>query len=65
MKIFCRLLGHTWRPVADNPKTAWNVDKSGFLLVATPAATPRFYDECARCGMRVEVRSRGAKPGAA
>ena len=57
-QLFCRLLGHTWRPAAENHKTAWNVDKSGLLLVPTTAATPRLYDECARCGKRVEIPPR-------
>ena len=51
-KIFCLLLGHTWVPVSDNPKTNWNVDKTGQLLLATPNAEVRFFDECVRCRER-------------
>jgi len=51
-KLFCFLLGHTWIPVADNPKTNWNVDKAGNLLVATPAGEVRFFEECVRCHER-------------
>ena len=54
-KLFCLLLGHTWRPVSDNPKTNWNVDKAGHLLLATPADEVRFYHECVRCRERRPV----------
>lgn len=55
MNLFCRLLGHTWVPTSETPKTSWNVDKSGLLLVPTPAGEPRFYEQCARCKARREV----------
>jgi hypothetical protein len=55
MNLFCRLLGHTWIPVAENPKTNWNTDKDGLTLVGTPAGEVRFFDECARCRQRREV----------
>jgi hypothetical protein len=55
MNFFCRILGHTWVPKAENPKTAWNVDKSGQLLAPRPAGEVRFYDECARCRERRDV----------
>jgi hypothetical protein len=55
MNFFCRVLGHTWVPIADNPKTNWNVDKTGQLLEATPASSVRFYDQCARCKERREA----------
>ena len=49
MNFFCLVLGHTWVPAADNPKTAWNTDGSGLTLKATPSASPRFFELCARC----------------
>ena len=49
MNFFCRLFGHTWVHKADLPKTSWNTDKAGLLLLATPAGKPRFYEECVRC----------------
>lgn len=55
MKLFCRLLGHTWVPIADNPKTSWNVDKDGVTLLARQASEIRFWNECARCKEREEV----------
>jgi hypothetical protein len=64
MNFFCRLLGHTWVAVADNPKTNWNAHKDGQMLVATPAGEVRFYDECARCKERREVPSPLASPSA-
>jgi hypothetical protein len=65
MNLFCRLLGHTWVPLADNPKTTWNVDKSGLLLVGTPAGTVKLWEECARCKQRREVAPRRVYPTAA
>lgn len=53
-RFFCRLLGHTWISTTSKPKTSWNVDKSGQLLVPTPAAEVRFYLECVRCRERRE-----------
>jgi len=55
MNLFCRLLGHTWVPASETPKTSWNVDKTGLLLVATPAGESRFYELCARCKAEREV----------
>ena len=56
MNFFCIVLGHTWVPAAENPKTAWNTDGSGHMLKATPSGAPRFYEECARCRERREVQ---------
>lgn len=56
MNLFCRLLGHTWVPVTDNPKISWNNDDEGLVLHATASAPIRFFDECARCRERREVR---------
>ena len=56
-KFFCRVLGHTWVPFSENPKTRWNVDKSGMLLVPTPDGEPRFYELCVRCKERRAVGS--------
>jgi len=55
MNFFCLVLGHTWVPAAENPKTAWNTDGSGLTLKATPSASPRFFEECARCKSRRSV----------
>jgi hypothetical protein len=55
MNFFCRLFGHTWVPVTDNPKIAWNTKDDGLVLHATPAGVTRFFDECARCRDRREV----------
>jgi cytochrome c553 len=55
MNLFCLVLGHTWVPGAENPKTSWNADSSGHVLNATPSASPRFYEECARCHQRRAV----------
>jgi hypothetical protein len=55
-KFFCFLLGHTWVPAASNPKTSWNVGKDAQTLIATPAAEVHFYNQCARCGERREIR---------
>ncbi len=55
MNVFCFLLGHTWVNGAENPKTAWNVDETGQLLVARPASEPRFFEQCARCKERRDV----------
>lgn len=55
MNFFCTLLGHTWTPGAENPKTAWNNDGDGQLLFAKPAAEVRFFEECARCRQRRPV----------
>lgn len=55
MNIFCRILGHTWVQVTESPKTSWNVDKTGQLLVPTPAGEPRAYEECRRCLDRREL----------
>jgi hypothetical protein len=57
-KFFCLILGHTWIPVSDNPKTNWNVDKTGHLLLATAASEIRFFDECVRCRERRPVVSK-------
>ena len=57
-KIFCLLLGHTWVPMASNPKTSWNVGKDAQTLVATPSGEMRFWNQCARCSERREVRPR-------
>lgn len=57
MNLFCRLLGHTWVPASETPKTSWNVDKTGLLLVPTSAGEPSFYELCARCKERREVPS--------
>lgn len=54
-RFFCKLLGHTWVPATSNPKTSWNVDKTGQLLVATPASQMRYYHECVRCRERREI----------
>ena len=64
MNVFCTILGHTWVPFADNPKTAWNVDDTGQKLVARSDAPPRFFEECARCRERREVRPTQAPPAA-
>ena len=64
MNFFCLVLGHTWTPASDNPKIAWNNDGKGALLKATPSATPRFYEECARCKERRPVAS-SLVPGSA
>ena len=64
MNLFCRLLGHTWIRTSENPKTSWNVDKSGMLLEATPASEVRFWEECVRCRTRREVLPKSA-PGSA
>jgi hypothetical protein len=55
MNFFCRLFGHTWVHKSEMPKTSWNTDKSGLVLVAHPAGEPRFYEECARCKERREL----------
>jgi len=55
-KFFCMLLGHTWVPMATNPKTSWNTSKDMQTLVATPAAEVRFFSQCARCAERREIR---------
>lgn len=55
-RFFCKLLGHTWVPATSNPKTSWNVDKDGILLVGTAAAEVRFFDECVRCHERRPLR---------
>ena len=52
MNLFCRLLGHTWVDRATTPKTAWNVDKAGVLLVAKMSGRPERYQECVRCKQR-------------
>ena len=54
-KFFCRLLGHTWITTTSNPKTSWNVDKTGMNLVPTPAGEVRFFNECVRCKERRET----------
>ena len=54
-RFFCKLLGHTWVPASSNPKTSWNVDETGQLLIPTPAAVTRFYNACVRCRERREV----------
>jgi hypothetical protein len=56
MNFFCRIFGHTWVHHSSNPKTSWNVDKSGNLLEPTPASEPRFYEQCARCKEQRNVR---------
>ncbi len=55
MNVFCLLFGHTWVNGAENPKTAWNVDETGQLLIARPATEPRFFEQCARCKQRRDV----------
>jgi hypothetical protein len=55
MNFFCRLLGHTWVDRATTPKTAWNVDKAGVLLVAKMSGRPERYQECLRCKLRRET----------
>ncbi len=55
MNFFCRILGHTWSPVTDNPKISWNTNDEGLVLTARPAGEVRFYDECLRCRERREV----------
>ena len=54
-RLFCKLLGHTWIPTTSNPKTSWNVDKTGQLLVPTPASAVRYFQECVRCRERREL----------
>ena len=49
MKLFCRLLGHTWVHKADDPKIRWSTAKNLSELDMHPAGEPRFYLECARC----------------
>ncbi len=63
MNFFCRLLGHTWVPKFDSPKTRWNTGESAAELIATPTGKPRLYDECARCRAQQDapVRSRETK----
>ncbi|MBM3986598.1 MAG: hypothetical protein FJ294_01410 [Planctomycetes bacterium] len=69
MNIFCRLFGHTWVPVTDNPKISWNAKDDGQVLHASPAGETRFFDECVRCRERREVipmrRFGGSKPAEA
>lgn len=55
MNFFCRIFGHTWVAITDNPKISWNADEAGLLLNATPAGETRFFDECARCRERREI----------
>lgn len=63
MNFFCRLLGHTWSPAADNPKISWNTNDEGLVLTARAAGEVRFYDVCLRCKERREapVKPRPAK----
>jgi hypothetical protein len=70
MNFFCRILGHTWSPAADNPRTSWNTNDEGLVLTARPSAEVRFYDVCLRCKERREVAvkrrtSEGAAPSSA
>ena len=53
--FFCIVLGHTWIPVTDTPKTSWNVDKTGHVLQATSDGEVRFFHECVRCRERRPV----------
>jgi hypothetical protein len=55
MNFFCRLLGHTWVPVTDNPKITWSTGEDMLVLHAKATAPTRFFDECARCRERREV----------
>ena len=63
MNFFCRILGHTWVPKFDSPKTRWNTGESLAELIATPTGEPRLYDECARCHLQQDAprRERGSK----
>jgi hypothetical protein len=54
-RFFCKLLGHTWIATTSKPKTSWNVDKTGQMLIATPAEEVRFFQECVRCHERRET----------
>jgi len=62
MNIFCRILGHTWTPFADNPKVSWNTNDDGLVLTATPSGEVRFYDVCLRCRERREVQLKRRTP---
>ena len=55
MNFFCRIFGHTWVPVTDNPKISWNTGEDGLVLHAKASAETRFFDECARCRERREI----------
>jgi hypothetical protein len=55
MNFFCRLLGHTWVPKFDSPRTRWNTGESAQELIGTPGGAPRLYEECARCHQQKEV----------
>lgn len=61
MNFFCRLLGHTWVDRALTPKTRWNVDKAGVLLVAQMDGRPERFQECARCKERREIPARAQR----
>lgn len=65
MNFFCRIFGHTWVAITDNPKIAWNTKDDGLVLHATPSAETRFFDECARCRERREVVPARRYPSAA
>jgi hypothetical protein len=54
-RFFCKVFGHTWVAATSNPKTSWNVDKTGQLLVPTRSGELRFYHECVRCRERREL----------
>jgi len=59
MNFFCRLLGHTWVPKADDPKIAWNTTKKMAELVMTVDGEPRLYEECARCSEQRDLPRTG------
>lgn len=61
MNFFCRLLGHTWVDQFLTPKTTWNVDKAGVVLVARMAGRPERFQQCARCKERREIPPPGSR----
>ena len=52
MKLFCRLLGHTWQHKVRDPKVRWTAAKNMNELELSADGEPEFFLECARCKER-------------
>ena len=72
MNIFCRIFGHTWVHKVEDPKIRWTTNaKTLNELEPTVDGEPKFYMECARCGLKkdwaptkVEIRLRNIQTSA-
>jgi len=50
VKLFCKLLGHTWVHQATNPKIRWTTAENLSELTMHVEEEVRFFERCVRCG---------------